>query len=294
MILGRLCRGVPDEIGLCGADGCAHLRQLQHLHAPCRAQVGQVQRDAEIAADMEAAGQQHRRRRRRQQALGHAPVTLLLHGEHGRQLAFRQQLAVRFADLRPQRGAHGRRGGGRPLQCRRGAVNALDLGGIEIGRQQRRLPRQGVAHQRPVQRPVPARLPGQCARQIARPLAARHLPPQRIDPRLLLGVEHLQQQRTRRALRRQGLQQPQLQGMMIGVVMLLADQQPRRRRQALDQLRRRQPRTAVQIDDHAQLGLFASRGTLPGRQRRQRLAGGQQDQASEQPDAHREAPPNER
>ncbi|MNN38895.1 hypothetical protein D3C81_1529120 [compost metagenome] len=175
---------------------------------------------------------------------------------------------MRFADLRPQRGAYRRRSGGCPLQRRRCAVDALDLGGIEIGRQQRRLPRQGVAHQRPVQRPVPARLPGQCARQIARPLAARHLRPQRIDPRLLLGVEHLQQQRTRRTLYRQRLQQPQLQDMMIGVVMLFADQQPRRRRQALDQLRGSQPRTAVQIDDHTQLSLFAPLRTLPGRQRR--------------------------
>ena len=61
-----------------------------------------MQWNAEVLAYMEGAGQQHAGLRRRQQCLGHAPITLLLHSKHRRQLAVRQQAAVRFTDIGQQ------------------------------------------------------------------------------------------------------------------------------------------------------------------------------------------------
>ncbi|MCY1448273.1 hypothetical protein D9M71_649300 [compost metagenome] len=104
----------------------------------------------------------------------------------------------------------------------------------------------------------------------------------RIDVCLLVGVEHFHQQAALWALRRQLAQQPQLQGMVIGVVVLLADQHPRRNRQAFDQFLRGQGATAGEFADHAQIGMIA---TLRGNRSRGRryvrgLAGSQQaDQA---------------
>ncbi|MNY80211.1 hypothetical protein D3C86_2211550 [compost metagenome] len=70
-------------------------------------------------------------------------------------------------------------------------------------------------------------MPGQCRRQIGDRLPLGHTCAQRIDPALLLWREHFQQQAALCALRLQCLQQPELQGVMIGIVMRLADQHAR-------------------------------------------------------------------
>ncbi|MNG87670.1 hypothetical protein D3C79_464850 [compost metagenome] len=65
-----------------------------------------MQRHAEVLAGVIGASQQHRRLRRGHQPLGNPPVTLLLYGEHGRQLVFRQQAAVPCPDLLQQSSLH--------------------------------------------------------------------------------------------------------------------------------------------------------------------------------------------
>ncbi|MOA69588.1 hypothetical protein D3C78_1978620 [compost metagenome] len=58
-----------------------------------------MQRHAQVLAHMKRPGQQQGWRRRRQQALGHASVALLLHGEHRRHLRFGQHAAMGLADV---------------------------------------------------------------------------------------------------------------------------------------------------------------------------------------------------
>ncbi|MNG15729.1 hypothetical protein D3C84_995760 [compost metagenome] len=99
MVLFRLRCGVPHVIRAIGADRLAHLGQHQHRVTFTRAEVFQVQRHAQILAHMKRPGQQQGRCRCGQQALGHASVTLLLHGEHRRHLRFGQQAAMGLADV---------------------------------------------------------------------------------------------------------------------------------------------------------------------------------------------------
>ena len=250
-----------------------------------------MQRHAEVLAHMEGTGQQHGRLRRGEQALGHASVALLLHGKHGRDLAVRQQAAMRLANVCLQLFLHRRRGGGRALQGRTRLIDLHDLGPVQVGRQQRIGLAQLVLHQRAIQRPAPARLPSQHSEGIPRCTAGAHLGLYLLDPGLLVGVEHLQQQAALRPLSGQLARQPQLQGVMIGVVVLFADQHPRRLGQALDQLLRGDDLAAGQLDDLPQLGMVAPLGR-DGRRRRQyttRLAGGQQGNEAEQQDAHGES-----
>ncbi|MCY1548956.1 hypothetical protein D9M68_851000 [compost metagenome] len=142
---------------------------------------------------MKGAGEQQAWLWRGLQCRGHAPVTLLLHGKHGRQLALRQFAAMGDADLRQQGLLHQRRRGQCTAQCRALAIDLQHLHVIQIGGQQRVRLGKRMLHNRPVQRPGPARLPGQCRRQIGDRLPLGHTCAQRIDPALLLWREHFQQ-----------------------------------------------------------------------------------------------------
>src|SRR5262245_9528067 len=74
--------------------------------------------------------------------------------------------------------------------------------------------------------------------------------------------------------------------MVIRVVVLLADQYPRLRGKPLDQLFRRQPFAGAKVTNNAQVRTIAAFGALPGRYRRQALAGGQQAADEKQENAH--------
>ncbi|MCY1445370.1 hypothetical protein D9M71_618800 [compost metagenome] len=118
---------------------------------------------------------------------------------------------------------------------------------------------------RPVQGPIPAILPAQRLGQVLR---ACLLLFQCIDLALLHRLQHLQQQAALRPLRVQCAQQPELQGMVIGVVVFLANQQPLSLREPLQQLRGRQQPAAAQFTDVPKLGMLTAFGALPGWQRR--------------------------
>lgn len=72
-----------------------------------------------------------------------------------------------------------------------------------------------------------------------------------VNVRLLLRREHFQQQTALRTLLPKRLQQPQLRGVVIGVVMLLADDEQLRPRQTRQQFLCRQYLAAVQITNFA-------------------------------------------
>ncbi|MNH24546.1 hypothetical protein D3C79_844860 [compost metagenome] len=86
-----------------------------------------------------------------------------------------------------------------------------------------------------------------------------------VDKRLLLGLQHLHQQAALGALSLQGAQQPQLQRMMIGVVMLLPYQHTWRVGQLPDQLLRADEPAAGQVRDLPKLGVGTPFGALPAR-----------------------------
>ncbi|MNG98216.1 hypothetical protein D3C79_573500 [compost metagenome] len=84
---------------------------------------------------------------------------------------------------------------------------------------------------------------------------------------MLLGLQHFQQQAALHTLALQGAQQPQLQCVMVGVVVFLADQHPGGGRQVLHQLLRADQLAIGEIDDMPQLGMAAPLTALPGGQR---------------------------
>jgi hypothetical protein len=91
-------------------------------------------------------------------------------------------------------------------------------------------------------------------------------------------------------LRLQCLQQPELQSVMIGVVMRLADQDPWHWSQLLDQLLRTQALPRTQVDYLPQIGVLTPLGALPVRQRRQGgLATSKQSDNEHKQQAHRES-----
>ncbi|MNL22000.1 hypothetical protein D3C87_1433170 [compost metagenome] len=125
-------------------------------------------------------------------------------------------------------------------------------------------------------------LPGQRLIRIGRWLSGAGRGLRGIDVRLLVGVEHFHQQTALRTLRRQLAQQPQLQGMVIRVVVLLTDQHPWRSRQAFDQRLRGEGAPGGEFANHSEVSMIAAlrcdrrgwRGDVTG------LAGSQQaDQA---------------
>ncbi len=111
-------------------------------------------------------GEQHCRCRRLQQALGHASIALLLHGQHRRHLRLWQQTAVGFTDLPQQLVLHSSGIGASAHQARRLSIETLDLGGVQIGGQQRIALRQGKLDDGAIQAPIPARRPVQCTGQV--------------------------------------------------------------------------------------------------------------------------------
>ncbi|MNV26670.1 hypothetical protein D3C71_1177950 [compost metagenome] len=132
-------------------------------------------------------------------------------------------------------------------------------------------------------------MPGQCLVRIGQWLAGTGRGLRGIDPGLLVGVEHFHQQAALGALRRQFAQQPQLQSVVIGVVVLFADQYPRRAGEALDQLLRGESVAGGEFTDHSQVGVVTP---LRGDRRRRRqyvmgLAGRQQAEQAKQQKAHR-------
>ncbi|MDT4872213.1 hypothetical protein FQZ97_1073890 [compost metagenome] len=143
---------------------------------------------------------------------------------------------MRIANLFQQRFTHGLSSGQLALQRRALLVDTLDLAAVEVGREQRIGLRQSVSDDRAIQVPVPVLLPGQRLGQVAGHRPAAH----GIDLRLLLGFEHLQQQAALLTAALKGLQQPELQGMVIRIVMLLANQYARLGSEPFDQLLRRQ------------------------------------------------------
>ncbi|MCY1303678.1 hypothetical protein D9M70_533950 [compost metagenome] len=161
-------------------------------------------------------------------------------------------------------------------------VDALDLAAVEICRPQRIGLCQRVPHHRAIECPIPALLPAQSLGQVRR----QWRPAQRIHPCLLDGIEHLQQQAALLPAPFQRLQQPELQGVVVGVVVLFANQHPRYGSQPVDQLLRSQPLAAAQVEDHTQLGVIAALGALPLGQGRQTLAGGQQADEEKQENSH--------
>ncbi len=274
----------PGHLHLVSLPG---LDQHQYLRALLRTKVAQVDRYAEVASGVEAAGDEHRRQWRIAKTLGHAAVALLLDGEHRRQLIVGKHAAVGFANLRKQRQAHAVTPGGRSGKRRTLPVDAHDLAPLEVRRQQRRGLRNRPGHQGSVLRPVPTFLPVQGLLQVRHRLAGPELYADRIHPWLLAGIEHFQQQAALRPIFAQGLRQPQFHGMMIGIVVLLADDHSRRGRQACDQLLRAQRHAAAQFDDSSRLRIVAPFRALPIRQRRQLgLAAAQQQTESEQANAH--------
>jgi len=84
-----------------------------------------------------------------------------------------------------------------------------------------------------------------------------------VDTRLLAGLEHFQQQAALQALLLQRLQQPELQRMVIGIVVALADQQGLAVLQPGDELCRGQHSVIAQIDDKAEIGVAPPFRTLP-------------------------------
>lgn len=124
---------------------------------------------------------------------------------------------------------------------------------------------QGFGDDRPIQLPIPTVLPGQGLGQVCR----HRLPGKLVHQRLLLGLQHFQQQAALRPLALQGAQQPQLQRMVVGVVVLFTDQHPWGGRQTLQQLLWADQLAAGKLDDMPQFGMAAPFTALPGRQRRQ-------------------------
>jgi hypothetical protein len=86
---------------------------------------------------------------------------------------------------------------------------------------------------------------------------------------LLAGLQHLQQQAALSSLALKSAQQPQLQRVMVRVVMLLADKHSGRISQALHQRFRAYGLLIGQVDNLSQLGVRATFTALPGGQRRQ-------------------------
>ncbi|MNE54667.1 hypothetical protein D3C80_1494660 [compost metagenome] len=125
---------------------------------------------------------------------------------------------------------------------------------------------QGLRHQRAVQLPVPALFPRQRLGQVRGQL---WLSLKFVDQRLLLRLQHLHQQAALNAPALQGLQQPQLQCVVVGVVVLLPYQHTRRIGQPRDQLFWADELPAGQVFDLPQLRMLAPFSTLPARQRRQ-------------------------
>ncbi|MNZ72314.1 hypothetical protein D3C78_906910 [compost metagenome] len=78
-----------------------------------------------------------------------------------------------------------------------------------------------------------------------------------IDLGLLIGVDHLHQQAALWSLAGQFAQQPQLDSVVIRVVVLFADQHPWRGGQAFDQLLWGQGTAGGQFADHSQFGVIA-------------------------------------
>ncbi|MNO97579.1 hypothetical protein D3C76_892930 [compost metagenome] len=139
-------------------------------------------------------------------------------------------------------------------------VDLHDLRPVKVGRQQGVGLAQGVGHQWAVDAPIPVGLPGQRLVSVGWWLAGTGRGLGRIDFCLLVGVEHFHQQAALWTLRRQLAQQPQLQGMVIGVVVLLADQHPWRNRQALDQLLRGEGASAGEFADQPEIGVISPLG----------------------------------
>ncbi|MNQ92599.1 hypothetical protein D3C85_1080300 [compost metagenome] len=110
----------------------------------------------------------------------------------------------------------------------------------------------------------------------------------RVHLRLLVGVEHFHQQAALGALRCQFAQQPHLQGVMVGVVVLLADQDPWGGNQALDQLLWGEGAAGGQFTDNPQLGMLATFRSDRCRRRcdGMRLAANQQGKQTRQQNAH--------
>ncbi len=134
-----------------------------------------------------------------------------------------------------------------------------------------------MADQRPVEVPVPALLPVQRLGKIARCMTRAKVSTHTVDTRLLAGLEHFQQQAALRALLLQRLQQPELQRMVIGIVVALADQQGLAVLQPGDELSRGQHSVIAQIDDKAEIGVVPPFRTLPLGQRWQYATSAQQD-----------------
>ncbi|MNV52219.1 hypothetical protein D3C71_1443000 [compost metagenome] len=181
-------------------------------------------------------------------------------------------------------------GGGRlPRKYRALFVDLHDLRAVQVRRQQRiRLP-QRVGDECAINTPVPIGLPGQRRERIGRWLARAGHGLRGIDPGLLIGVEHLHQQAALGALCRQFAQQPQLQGVVVRVVVLFTDQYPRHNGQALDKFLRRQRTARGEFTDDSEVGVITA---VRGDRRRQwcdlmDLAGSQQAECTEQQKAHR-------
>ncbi|MNI39257.1 hypothetical protein D3C73_934350 [compost metagenome] len=194
-----------------------------------------------------------------------------------------------LADVVEQGRLHLSGGGCFAIQLRALTVDLHDLRAVQIRRQQRIGLAQRVGDEGTVDTPVPIGLPGQRLERIGRWLAGAGRGLRGIDFGLLIGVEHLHQQTALGTLCRQLAQQPQLQGVVVRVVVLFADQNPRRNGQAFDQFLRGQRATAGQFADDAEIGVIAPlRGNRRrGRRYRVGLAGSQQAECTQQQKAHR-------
>ena len=144
-------------------------------------------------------------------------------------------------------------------------VDRPHLPGSQIGRKHGIWLGQGKTHHRPVKRPIPAFLPRERSRQVSRILALPDITLYNVGLFLLVRREHFEQKATLRSLIAERLEEPQLQSVMVRIVMLLANQYVRRHSEARDQLLRSQGLPTAKFPNHAQIHMFVPLRALPGR-----------------------------
>jgi len=183
-----------------------------------------------------------------------SPIALLLDRKHRGQLRFGQHVAMRHADLIQQLVLHRlRRGGTSDLWL--ATIDVRYFPAVEVCRKQRVRLGERISDYRRVQLPIPPFLPAQRDRKIARRFASGNSHLYLIHGLLLIRVQHFQQQAAGLAPLCQRLQQPALQGVMIGIVVALANEHPFGFAQFIHELFRGDLLTGSQVDDLASLGM---------------------------------------